>query len=127
MTTAFVIAATCILIAGLFAVIVERTNERDEARETARRLDEQLTAERTVRQHTEHALAEFQQAVSDAGGRIVLPLTGDDGLTYDQRVTLLDHFRKPSNVVPLQRDGAHDRLAMSSEEWAAIERETRDV
>jgi hypothetical protein len=32
-TTLCVIAAACILIAGLFAVIVERTNERDEARD----------------------------------------------------------------------------------------------
>jgi hypothetical protein len=32
MTLAFVIAAALILIAGLFAVIIERTNERDEAR-----------------------------------------------------------------------------------------------
>lgn len=38
MTTVFVIVAVCILVAGLFAVIVERTNERDEARaELARR------------------------------------------------------------------------------------------
>lgn len=27
-------------------------------------------------------------------------------------------------VVPTQRTGEHDRLAMSAEEWAAIERET---
>ena len=33
MTTACVIAAAVILLAGLFAVIVERTNERDEARD----------------------------------------------------------------------------------------------
>jgi hypothetical protein len=39
MTAACVIAATCILIAGLFAVIVERTNERDEARTLAARLE----------------------------------------------------------------------------------------
>lgn len=30
MTTAILIAVACILVAGLFAVIVERTNERDE-------------------------------------------------------------------------------------------------
>jgi hypothetical protein len=36
--------------------------------------------------------------------------------------------RKPRlSVVPPQRDGEHDRLAMSREEWAAIERETRDL
>jgi hypothetical protein len=31
MTTAIIIAVACILVAGLFAVIVERTDERDEA------------------------------------------------------------------------------------------------
>jgi hypothetical protein len=44
MTTAVVIAACCILITGLFAVIVERTNERDEARTTAARLEAEANA-----------------------------------------------------------------------------------
>ena len=44
MTTACVIAAACILIAGLFAVIVERTNERDEAREERDRLERECNA-----------------------------------------------------------------------------------
>lgn len=44
MTTAFVIAAVCILIAGLFAVIVERTNERDAARRRVAALSAELAA-----------------------------------------------------------------------------------
>ena len=43
MTTAAIIAAVCILVAGLFAVIVERTNERDEARAEAERVEALLT------------------------------------------------------------------------------------
>lgn len=30
-------------------------------------------------------------------------------------------------LIPTQRDGEHDRLAMSRDEWDAIERETREL
>lgn len=40
----FLVAAFCILIAGLFAVIVERTEDRDEARKTVTRLGRELAA-----------------------------------------------------------------------------------
>lgn len=39
MTLAFTITAALVLVAGLFAVIVERTTERDDARELVRRLE----------------------------------------------------------------------------------------
>jgi hypothetical protein len=35
--------------------------------------------------------------------------------------------RPELRIVPPQRDGEHDRLAMSREEWDAIERETREL
>lgn len=98
MTTACVIAAVCILLCGLFAVIVERTNERDEARDNAARLSRELEAaekslaeERMVRQHTERAFAELQTALSD--GRVVMPL------------------RSVAPVIPIQRAATHDHLA----------------
>lgn len=96
MTLACTIAAALILLAGLFAVIVERTTERDEARDAARKLGEELDAERDVRRRTEAAFAEFQASVSSAGGRVVLPL------------------RPVADVIPLQRDG--------SDEWPKIAR-----
>lgn len=62
MTTLCVIAATCILIAGLFAVIVERTNERDQAR------DEHASARAQIRE----LLAEV-----DRFGELTDTLVGD--------------------------------------------------
>lgn len=58
MTAATIITAVCILIAGLFAVIVERTTERDVARDDARQLAEQLdaTTARLADVLDEHAL-----------------------------------------------------------------------
>lgn len=58
MTTATIITAVCVLIAGLFAVIVERTTERDVARDDARQLAEQLdaTTARLADVLDEHAL-----------------------------------------------------------------------
>lgn len=49
MTTLCVIAAVLILIAGLFAVIVERTNERDDARAERDRLERELEARPRLR------------------------------------------------------------------------------
>lgn len=59
------------------------------------------------------ALAEATATLADA--RTVIPL----------RPVPLD--RPDLRVIPPQRDAEHDRLAMSREEWAAIERETRDL
>lgn len=42
MTTALVVAAALIFVAGLFAVIVERTNERDQARYEVERLEAEV-------------------------------------------------------------------------------------
>lgn len=69
MTTAFVIAACCILIAGLFAVIVERTNERDEARWMVDRLEAECNEHARVSASLAQQLTEAQIA----GGKI-LPL-----------------------------------------------------
>lgn len=44
MSIACTIAAFLVLIVGLFAVIIERTAERDEARETVRRLESECNA-----------------------------------------------------------------------------------
>lgn len=41
------VATFCVFIAGLFAVIVDRTNERDEARAEADRLERELEARLT--------------------------------------------------------------------------------
>lgn len=102
------VVALVLAVGGLFTLAKEALDlraelaaERSAREETA----QQLEAERNVRRHTEAAFAEFQQSVSDAGGRVVIPL----------------------RPVPMQRTGEHDRLAMSAEEWAAIERETREL
>lgn len=84
MTTACVIAAVCILLAGLFAVIVERTNERDEARDNAARLSRELeaaewalAAERDVRRRTEARLATYLEQTTFASNVIPIQRTSE--------------------------------------------------
>jgi vacuolar-type H+-ATPase subunit F/Vma7 len=79
MTTAFTITAALVLVAGLFAVIVERTTERDEARETVRRLESECNEHAAVSADLARRLAEAESTTV--------------------RVPLL-------RVVPPQRDGS---------------------
>jgi hypothetical protein len=67
MTLACTITATLILIAGLFAVIVERTNERDDARENARRLESECNEHAAVSASLAQQLAELRIA----GGEVI--------------------------------------------------------
>jgi hypothetical protein len=91
MTTACIIAATLILIAGLFAVIVERTGERDDAREEIARRDREDAA------HAERDLL---------SGRVVdLPLP---------KPTPVE--RPDLRVIPPQRDATNADDAM----WSAL-------
>lgn len=94
MTTAAVILAALILIAGLFAVIVERTTERDEARKNARRLEAECNEHAAVSARLAADLAERDLL---AGKAVHVPLL---------------------RVVPAQRDGAHDHLA-ADDAWFA--------
>ena len=134
MMTACIIAGVCILIAGLFAVIVERTNERDQAREELARRDRAHAAEvddlkGDVADLTA-ALAETTAALADA--RAVIPLRPTD---LPERQSPIPDARKSGGmvdrpnltVIPRQSAGEHDRLAMSRAEWEAIERETREL
>jgi hypothetical protein len=90
MTLACIIAAVCILVAGLFAVIVERTTERDTAREAAERAGrERDAAEKAARIATE-LLAQREADARRAGLR----------------------------SVPAQRDAEHDHLA-ADDDWFA--------
>jgi len=122
MTTACVIAAVCILLAGLFAVIVERTNERDEARDNAARLSRELeaaewalAAERDVRRRTEHAFAELQTALSD--GRVVMPLRSVRCICGHPNGVGIHLSECPlsrplqQKVIPFPRAATHDHLA----------------
>jgi hypothetical protein len=95
MTTACTIAAAVILIAGLFAVIVERTNERDDARAESARLTREHDAEMAAR---DALVAELDQE----NARLHAELT-------DLQVGR--HLR----VVPPRRDG-------SEHEWPRIAR-----
>ena len=79
MTLAFIITAALVLIAGLFAVIVERTTERDEAREQIRRLESECDEHAAVSADLARRLAEAESTTV--------------------RVPLL-------RVVPAQRDGS---------------------
>lgn len=67
MTTALVICAALIFIAGLFAVIVERTQERDEAMEIAERLEAECNVHAAVSASLAAQLAEAQIA----GGKVI--------------------------------------------------------
>lgn len=69
MTTACIIAAVCILIAGLFAVIVERTTERDDAREAAERAGRERDAAETAARIATELLAQ-----READARVVVPI-----------------------------------------------------
>src|SRR5690348_8168064 len=97
MTTAAIIAAVCILVAGLFAVIVERTNERDEARENEARANRR---------------ADAVEAERDIANGLIERLRADR--------------RERSNVIPFQRDGS-DLRALDAEAtaytWPAIARD----
>jgi hypothetical protein len=88
-TTAFVIAAAVLLITGLFAVIVERTNERDEARTTATRLEAEANA---------HA-AENARLTTELAARG-------------------PRLRVVEGGIPSQRTGGHDHLA-EDDDWFA--------
>lgn len=74
LSVTILVACFCIVIAGLFAVIVERTNERDEARAEAERAGRERDEECEVRRRTEHAFAAFKLDLEAKGTRVVTPI-----------------------------------------------------
>lgn len=73
MTTAAVIAAACILVAGLFAVIVERTEQRDEALALA--AEAHVTATRAVEQaetFADELIAEREESAARHAANMLL-------------------------------------------------------
>ena len=86
MTLACVIAAAIIFIAGLFAVIVERTNERDFARWNAEQIARQLDQAREDNADLIAALAE-STAESAANVHYLRPVSDDDWFArlYDDK------------------------------------------
>ena len=60
-----------------------------------------------------------QLAEAQIAGGVVLPLPGLSTARVSPSA-----LRPDLRIIPPQRDGKHDRLALSREEWAAIERET---
>lgn len=90
MTLACVIAAAIIFIAGLFAVIVERTNERDFARWNAEQIARQLDQAREDNADLIAALAEStagSAARSVANVHYLHPVSDDDWFArlYDEK------------------------------------------
>lgn len=90
------------LVAGVAAwdVAVERGKRIAELTEENAHLDAEVIAAETEARIANDLLARYR-----ADARVVIPIR---------------------RGVPVQRGPEHDRLAMSREEWAAIERETRD-
>lgn len=100
MITACIIAAVCILVAGLFAVIVERTNERDAA-----------LAELARREREHKAQADMEARLTDpaTATTVHVPLPA-------QLAPVRIHPGGPRpdlSIVPPQRDGGHDRLPVA--------------
>lgn len=110
-----VVVALVLAVGGLFTLAAEAVGLRQEL-EDAERHVEALEAEAQLL-HLE--LTETQGRLADAvalAEHAPAPVVPLPGATYVPSL----------QIVPPQRDGEHDRLAMSREEWAAIERETRD-
>ena len=111
-----VVVALVLAVGGLFTLVKESID-----------LSTELADERG------HS-AEVEADLIDANLRIAsliemtadvtpIPLVSFASLSKAER----EHIAPGLSVVPPQRDGEHDRLAMSAEEWAAIERETREL
>jgi hypothetical protein len=139
MTAAIVIAAVVVFIIGLFAVIVERTEQRDEALalaaeahvtaahavEQAETFADELTAERKRSKDAEKAVVRL------VGEKLRLSndLMRAQMLASDAREELA---AEPAPVIPLPRRGSHDDLAALDAEataytWPSIARDAFPV
>jgi hypothetical protein len=90
MTLACTIVATLILIAGLFAVIVERTTQRDDALAERDRLERECNEHAAVSASLAQQLAELRIAGGEViplpGLRAVAPVSDDEWFArlYDE-------------------------------------------
>jgi hypothetical protein len=133
MTAAIVIAAVVVFIIGLFAVIVERTEQRDKALALA--AEAHVTATRAVEQAETFAdeLA-AEQRRSNAADKAIVRLVAEKLRLSNDLLAAHKRISDAGNVIPLPvvRDGSHDDLAALDAEasaytWPAIARDAFPV